>query len=323
MTRRLLSLSLGLGLSLAATANAQTADGQTPASEDICTKWGMTGKINGLCNAYCEAMDCDAAKPQASEQACTRLLQKIETALGDKPFPTCQDVDNDGVPNGIDNCPNTANPDQTDSDGNGAGDACDLSPECLARQARCQGASCVHATLTFKIPYRTSGTNGQFTTMIDRDLLSILDQADSPFKQAIAAFVEDVLGPGPAAADVLRSCVSSDDVVLTDHGSELRAEVHMLVSGLPDPSSWPAISFASPVGEGEKMVCGSKDTFAARALEADSEVSFCETEGAACSAGYSIDCSSSDFVCVDFRECDLVGPILFNDNGAGAELTLD
>ena len=51
MTRRLLSLSLGLGLSLAATANAQTADGQTPAAEDICTKWGMTGKINGLCNA--------------------------------------------------------------------------------------------------------------------------------------------------------------------------------------------------------------------------------------------------------------------------------
>jgi hypothetical protein len=159
--------------------------------------------------------------------------------------------------------------------------------------------------------------------MIDRDLLSILDQADSPFKQAIAAFVEDVLGPGPVAADVLRSCVSSDDVVLTDHGSELRAEVHMLVSGLPDPSSWPAASFAFPVGEGEKMVCGSKDTFAARALEADSEVSFCETEGAACSAGYSIDCSSSDFVCVDFRESDLVGPILFNDNGAGAELTLD
>ena len=34
------------------------------------------------------------------------------------------DDDGDGVPNGTDNCPNTANPDQADTDGNGIGDAC-------------------------------------------------------------------------------------------------------------------------------------------------------------------------------------------------------
>ncbi|RSC95022.1 thrombospondin type 3 repeat-containing protein [Tenacibaculum singaporense] len=34
------------------------------------------------------------------------------------------DADNDGVLNGVDNCPNTANPDQADVDGNGIGDVC-------------------------------------------------------------------------------------------------------------------------------------------------------------------------------------------------------
>jgi len=158
--------------------------------------------------------------------------------------------------------------------------------------------------------------------MIERDLLSILDQADSPFKQAIAYFVEGRLGP--VAADVLRSCVSSDDVVLTDGGSELRAEVHMLVSELPDPSSWPAVSFGFAIGEGERMVCGSKATFEARADEADPEVFFCSDEGDACSDGYSLNCQDSGTVCVQLGGFDDSGPTLFKDNAnAGAELTLD
>lgn len=39
--------------------------------------------------------------------------------------PTGQDLDGDGVPNGIDNCPEVANADQADRDGDGRGDACD------------------------------------------------------------------------------------------------------------------------------------------------------------------------------------------------------
>src|SRR5262249_41383453 len=35
------------------------------------------------------------------------------------------DLDSDGVPDDIDNCPRTPNPDQADADGNGVGDACD------------------------------------------------------------------------------------------------------------------------------------------------------------------------------------------------------
>ena len=39
-----------------------------------------------------------------------------------------RDRDGDGVPNGTDNCPLVANPDQTDSDGDGTGDACESNP---------------------------------------------------------------------------------------------------------------------------------------------------------------------------------------------------
>jgi hypothetical protein len=117
--------SVAVGLVAAPPARAQTPDGKAPAQEDICTLWGFTGMINGLCNAYCKAMDCDAPEPQASAMACERVLDKIEEALGETPFPTCEDVDDDGVPNGHDNCPNEPNPDQADADEDGEGDACE------------------------------------------------------------------------------------------------------------------------------------------------------------------------------------------------------
>ncbi len=56
---------------------AETPDGQTPAEESVCDGFGLTGKAWGLCNAYCEAMDCDDANPQASEQACQRVLASM------------------------------------------------------------------------------------------------------------------------------------------------------------------------------------------------------------------------------------------------------
>ena len=40
------------------------------------------------------------------------------------------DADGDGIPNGADNCPSVANPNQADCDNDGQGDACDSTPDC-------------------------------------------------------------------------------------------------------------------------------------------------------------------------------------------------
>ena len=43
--------------------------------------------------------------------------------------PEGTDVDSDGIPDSVDNCPDVSNPDQADSDGDGVGGACDLAPD--------------------------------------------------------------------------------------------------------------------------------------------------------------------------------------------------
>jgi hypothetical protein len=40
------------------------------------------------------------------------------------------DIDNDGVRDAVDNCPNVYNPEQLDANGNGTGDCCDPTPGC-------------------------------------------------------------------------------------------------------------------------------------------------------------------------------------------------
>ena len=62
---------------------AQTADGETPAVEDVCD--GLSGRAYGLCNAYCEAMDCESADPQASDEACDKVLGNLMALTGEEP----------------------------------------------------------------------------------------------------------------------------------------------------------------------------------------------------------------------------------------------
>jgi len=64
---------------------AQTADGDTPAEEDVCD--GQVGAAFGLCNAYCEAMDCDSDSPNANELACLEVKDHFMTLTGNPSLP--------------------------------------------------------------------------------------------------------------------------------------------------------------------------------------------------------------------------------------------
>lgn len=73
------TLALAL-LVAAAPAIAKTPDGQTPSEETVCN--GQKGAAFGLCNAYCEAMDCDSPAPHASPKACEKTRSQFERITG-------------------------------------------------------------------------------------------------------------------------------------------------------------------------------------------------------------------------------------------------
>ncbi len=62
------------------TAIAQTPDFLTPSVETVCDDF--SGAAFGLCNAYCEAMDCHLDNPQASATACAKVLGKFQSKTG-------------------------------------------------------------------------------------------------------------------------------------------------------------------------------------------------------------------------------------------------
>ena len=59
---------------------AETPDGEPPSVENICD--GQEGSAFGLCNSYCEALDCDSDTPQASQKACEKVLVNFDKASG-------------------------------------------------------------------------------------------------------------------------------------------------------------------------------------------------------------------------------------------------
>jgi hypothetical protein len=78
--RARLTLFLALLLLCTGAALATTPDGQTPSEETVCDN--ETGAAYGLCNAYCEAMDCSSANPSASANACSRVRGKFTQITG-------------------------------------------------------------------------------------------------------------------------------------------------------------------------------------------------------------------------------------------------
>ncbi len=207
-----LAPTLVLAFALATGATAQTADGQTPAVEDICTKWGYTGEVNGLCKAYCEAMDCDDANPQASEQACNRVLGRITTALGDTPFPTCQDSDGDGVPNGLDNCPDVANADQADANpATPEGDACE--PAVVTCPCLGAGNPAAPATIEALIANAESFAAQYSASLVDvqcDDSLYLVQYSEDPVAGGIASWATQVESPNCALGSSISGGPSSE-----------------------------------------------------------------------------------------------------------------
>ncbi|HET9228855.1 MAG TPA: hypothetical protein VFR31_19405 [Thermoanaerobaculia bacterium] len=78
--RARLFLTLVFLLICSGAALAQTPDELPPALETVCD--AETGAAYGLCNAYCEAMDCESDAPSASATACSKVRDKFQNVTG-------------------------------------------------------------------------------------------------------------------------------------------------------------------------------------------------------------------------------------------------
>ena len=87
MRKLLFTLSLALLVSWTGAASAKTPDGLPPSVETVCDN--ETGAAFGLCNAYCEAMDCDSGAPQASQKACDKVRDNFVKQTGEAPPCDC------------------------------------------------------------------------------------------------------------------------------------------------------------------------------------------------------------------------------------------
>ncbi len=81
----------GLLFSVGLTAYAQTPDEMTPAEETVCD--GLEGAAFGLCNAYCEAMDCDSDEGYNQHPiACDKVFANYEKKTGGEVPPCVEPV---------------------------------------------------------------------------------------------------------------------------------------------------------------------------------------------------------------------------------------
>lgn len=108
-----------------------------PASGRCIETLGGTCETNAQCltGAFCDENTC-----KRDHRTCANALDcpptvPCETGARGNIIAASPDTDQDGVPDHLDNCPDAANPDQVDTDGDRAGDACDL--DCVT----CPGAT--------------------------------------------------------------------------------------------------------------------------------------------------------------------------------------
>ena len=113
---------------LAALANGQAtlatkgdAPGSTYQAFSICAA-GQTPTVDGC--VLVETLDTDG-QPTTGVPSIVRFSNVVGHFSTWAVAIVTPDTDGDGVPDSADNCPQTANPDQADSDNDGIGDACD------------------------------------------------------------------------------------------------------------------------------------------------------------------------------------------------------
>jgi hypothetical protein len=98
--RRFLFVSvLTVALATAGALLAKTPDGQPPSKETPCA--GLSRSAFGICNAYCEAQDCDV-HPRPS---CERLRANFKRATGQDRFPCDRIACGDSAPTCNGDCP--------------------------------------------------------------------------------------------------------------------------------------------------------------------------------------------------------------------------
>ena len=80
-------IAAAFGILVSGPVLAQTPDGETPAEEWVCD--GLFDDLSfGICNAYCEAMDCDNPnRAKANDKACLAHARKWEKIAGPIPLP--------------------------------------------------------------------------------------------------------------------------------------------------------------------------------------------------------------------------------------------
>jgi hypothetical protein len=81
MYRLIAACVLALVAALAGTALTKTPDKQPPPTETACL--GLFGAARGLCNAYCQAQDCDVH----DRPSCATLRKNFQKQTGSSKFP--------------------------------------------------------------------------------------------------------------------------------------------------------------------------------------------------------------------------------------------
>jgi hypothetical protein len=85
--------TIAFGLVLAAlSAQAERRNGDAPEQDTPCEAADLVSAAQGLCDAYCEAMDCDGDDPRASHRACESVLENWDEHADGRTIP-CEQVE--------------------------------------------------------------------------------------------------------------------------------------------------------------------------------------------------------------------------------------